>query len=213
MFHLMIKDFRIQRKKSFLVFFLFIYILNFSNTESSVLIFSAITALIAFVMAVNSNFNGREGNRAQQSLLLSLPVTRKEVIAAKYFMNGVWFLAAFIPGAGLLLIKDFSSFQTGRPMFYLNALILSLCLTYFLMSVYYPVYYRLGYKVAQTAAELFGAISIGLFFSGLTNFTFLNTYLSAVSEQTVLLPAAAITLVAVFISYELSVQFFSSKDF
>ena len=217
MFQLMLKDIYIQRKTAFIApVFLLIYFLTMGreleNTGSLIaMAYSLAVAFIAFLMLVYSNFNTGETAKMHNRLVLSLPVERWSVINAKYVMVSVWWLCAYISCTILAFILKNVFHEFSFPTFDLNSLIFSLCITYILAAVFYPIYYKFGWKAAQILiVGLFFLFSFGL--GKLLSLDVKSGIISMVFKYPVT-SCMIITLTIALVSYFLSLRIYEKKEF
>ncbi|MET1249892.1 ABC-2 transporter permease [Sporolactobacillus sp. STCC-11] len=152
---LMIKDVMIQGKRTYLIMLVVLIVISSqSYFVDAVLKLSIFSALVAWVFAVNTNF-GKQISDEQNTLLISLPLTRRTMVTEKYVMIFVWYMAVFtvLFGFRILFIYLLGSAMNGSVFSYLSAFLIGLCTICILLSFYYLAYYRWGIKVVQTAAQ------------------------------------------------------------
>jgi ABC-type transport system involved in multi-copper enzyme maturation permease subunit len=154
----------------------------------------------------------------QPTLENSLPVTRKQLVQAKYLSCLMWFIpAATIVVTYVILFENFAPFSS-RLMTW-EDLLLALAGVYLLLSIFYPLYYLAGVMIASalTAAAAV-MISIGtqmvLNIYHNPSMSSLNEFVEAVSANPTLfiMLLAAIVLVITILSYLLSVWIYKKKD-
>lgn len=217
MFHLMMKDIYTQKKTGYFApIFLVPYFLMMGKDIPSTgiyagVIYSLSISFIAYFMMMYSNFNTNESEIMQNRLLVSLPIMRKSLIRAKYLMVSVWWILTLISCQVLFFVlRDAFHFES-IPIINMQVVIFSLCFTYILTSVFYPIHFRFGYRVATFSG-------IAMFFvvtSGLGKFLSLNKNITIVSVfiEKPSLSLAVITFIFVLVSYLISVSVFEKKDF
>lgn len=116
---------------------------------------------IVFVFAVSgyyvmiSNLPNKE-NPDSSLLIHTLPVTRAQIVVAKYVGGLKWFLIAFI--IYLIVAGGLGGFIAPVPKWQEVIIVLSMLLG--VMSIFYPLYYRWGY---YAAIALSGPIILLLF--------------------------------------------------
>ena len=183
------------------------------NTEGPplilVMIFSMSIAFIAYFMVMYSNFNTNEGEKLLNRLLLSLPVRRIDIIMAKYISVLVWWLVSFV--SYLILFYGLGRlFEFGLAgSLDLRIIPLSLCFTYILSSVFYPLHFKFGYRSASVVGILMFFVitsSVGKIFSPQSRL------LSVVAEYPIITMIIFSLLVSV-VSFYLSLNIFKRKDF
>jgi len=102
MLQLFVKDFYTQRKTSYLIPLLLLpgllsFVKNIpeQNYWLQVILYSLIIGFIAYYLTSNTNFSTNESDKNQNWLLLSLPVTRQNIVNAKFIMIAVWWLISY----------------------------------------------------------------------------------------------------------------------
>lgn len=148
----------------------------------------------------------------------SLPVTRKQLVQAKYLSGVMWFIpAAAIMVSYVFLFENFAPFPT-RLMTW-EDLLLALAGVYFLLSIFYPLYYWAGVWVAfafTTAAALIVSIGTRMIINIYHNpsLSSMDEFVEAVSANQTLfvMLAAAIMLFITIASYLLSIRILKNKD-
>lgn len=217
MLHLIIKDMYTQRKVAYVApIFLLPYFLTMGKNIPSTSIYATINyslciAFIAYFMAMYSNFNTNEGETMQSRLILSLPIKRKTVIDAKYIMVSVWWLLSFLSSFLLLIILRVVFHIEGIQILNIRVVMFSLCFTYILTGVFYPIHFRFGYRVGTfLGIAMFFAISSGL--GKLLSLNKDTTIVSGLLERPTV-SLAVITFIFVLVSYFISVSVFEKKDF
>lgn len=219
MYQLIKKEILTQRKLAYVQpLFLLVWLLNtgsgstFNVTNNSFLpvVNGFIAAYFAYLMVVFSNFGTKESDKRQNRLVLSLPVRRRSVIDVKYAMISCWWLFTyFFCVIFTLLLKVI--FQATAIQISFRSLIFSLCITYLLSSITYPVYYKFGYKITQFIAMLF----LFLFFFFIEKISHNGIYHEAFSEVTgyPMIAIIIVTVIMVFASYFLSIHFYQKEEF
>ncbi|WP_232726175.1 ABC-2 transporter permease [Bacillus sp. FJAT-42315] len=107
---------------------------------------------IVFVFAVSgyyvmiSNLPNKE-NPDSSLLIHTLPVTRAQIVVAKYIGGLKWFLIAFT--IYLIVAGGLGGFIAPVPKWQEIIIVLSMLLG--VMSIFYPLYYRWGYYAAIAA--------------------------------------------------------------
>lgn len=166
MYQLIMKDILTQRRVAFIApFFLLFYFLTVGKDVTTLVSvqFSLGIGFIAYFIMMYSNFNTNEGDTTQNQLLLSMPVSRRSVINAKYLMIAVWWLCSF--GISFVLITVLNLVQKNGGFGWLSAqtIVGSLCVTYLLSAFFYPFLYKFGYRVASfLGVAIFFAIPASL---------------------------------------------------
>ncbi|MDN3956851.1 ABC-2 transporter permease [Sporolactobacillus laevolacticus] len=212
MLQLMMKDFRIQNKKIVIVLVIMAIFMQMSIERDSFIKVGIILALIASLMSINANFNSRQTSDGDQlNLLLSLPIKRKQIIAATYLMIGVWYLIGYILFCITDLLITFTiqrKSSVDNPFIDVRTFVFGFCLTLILLSIYYVSYYRFNYKSVQMTTQIIWAS-----FMAFVPWMKLDPQLDSnqMSLEIILL-IALLVLVIVPITYWRTVQCFKQKD-
>ncbi|AGK53784.1 ABC-2 transporter permease [Bacillus sp. 1NLA3E] len=214
MLHLMIKDIFTQKKVAYFApIFLLPYFLTIGKNISgysliTILIYSLSIAFIAYFMVMYSNFNTNESEKSQNRLLLSLPLTRRAVINAKYVMISAWWLISFLSYVVLFFVLKVMFHLYSSQTFDWRIIVLSLCFTYLLATTFYPIHFKFGYRVASI-------IGIGTFFlvtNGMGKLFSQNSHITPAIYEHPMVSISSITSVFVLISYFFSVRIFEKID-
>lgn len=148
----------------------------------------------------------------------SLPVTRKQLVQAKYLSGAMWFIpAAVIMIIYVFLFENFAPFPT-RLMTW-EDLLLAFAGVYLLLSIFYPLYYWAGVWVAfafTTAAAVMLSIGTNMVINIYHNpsLSYMDEFVEAVSaNQTLFIMLfAVISLLITIMSYQLSLRILKNKD-
>lgn len=215
MLHLLKKEVYTQRYFAYFApLFLLPYFLSIGKNISgssvmTVMMLSLSIGFIAYFMVMYSNFNTNETERNENRLLLSLPITRKELMIAKYAMVLFWWLIAF--GSSFVFFIILKTFFHFDHVHFLDARIipLSICFTYVLTSIFYPLHFRFGYR----AASLIGILMFFAVTSSVGSiFRLDSNWLTFIAEHPLV---SVVVFSAIFgvISYSLSLKIFLKKDY
>ncbi|MBZ5748973.1 ABC-2 transporter permease [Metabacillus rhizolycopersici] len=173
---------------------------------------------LAFSLVFSSNFNTKTTEERQAIFINSLPVTRRQVVLAKYFTGLIWYgISAVFVTFYVLLFHLFAPFPS--RMIYLEEYVISLSIMYILLSIFYPLIYAIGYT---SALFLTGAIlvSVLMAFQIILNlaenprFPSVNDFLATLSQNQWMI-AGILALVAIIIttiSYQASVKIYNKAD-
>ncbi|OAS84088.1 MULTISPECIES: ABC-2 transporter permease [Metabacillus] len=147
------KDLLTQPKKVYLLCLIwFIPLTNFF-TDGTPFKHVLLMAFLAFNMVLYSNFNTTTSEEKQSIFINSLPVTRRQVILGKYVTGIIWFAtAAIFVTLYVLLFYMLAPFPS--RMMFLEEYVISLAITYILLSIFYPLMYTIGYKVASALTAI-----------------------------------------------------------
>ncbi|WP_165364241.1 ABC-2 transporter permease [Sporolactobacillus sp. THM19-2] len=223
MFHLMVKDIYTQRVSAYLApLLLLLYFITAGNDVTGsefmgIVLCGTGIGFIAYYMIIASNFNTNEGDKWNNRLLISLPVTRRSMILSKYLMILIWWVFAYISSTVLILfLNSILNFHLLTPLS-IETGIMSLCLSIFLSSIFYPIFFRFGYRVASM-------VGIGLFFAiMIATGTFISWQKMNLQKSVPevirfsfdhpVIPLIILTLLVSLISYFLSTHIFEKKEF
>lgn len=216
MLHLIVKEMVTQKKIAYLVpVILLPYFLTLGKGAAAdpliaIFVHGMCIAFISYFMTMYSNFNTNEGDKLQNRLLLSLPITRRSIVTVKYLMIGVWWLIAYTAYTCLMALMNAFRLYDDSP-FDIRIAVLSLCLSYMLTSVFYPMHYRFGYRVGSMLGIVVFFL-IASMFGKVTTFIGRNSVFPVMAERPVV-SFSIIALVFVAVSYRISVQVFEKADF
>ena len=216
---LILKDLYTQKKIAYFSPLLLLpYFLSIGKNIHSpnfigIVIYSLCIAFIAYFMATYTNFYTGEGEKNQIRLILSLPVTRRSVINAKYIMISVWWLFSYISYIFIfiVLMNVVDTSMTLNQLFDIKVLWLSLCFTYLLMAIFYPLNYKFGFRVAS----LIGIAAFFLVTNGVGKILSSNKakgITSIIIDQPII-SFSIIAIIVTLVSYVLTVHIFTNKDF
>ncbi|MFT8363618.1 MAG: ABC-2 transporter permease [Sporolactobacillus sp.] len=214
MIQLMGKDLLTQKRTTWLgAVLLLAFIIVMNNDHAMVqTLYCMATAFIAYILSFDSNFGTEETERTANFLVLSLPVSRRQVILAKYIMIAIWWAVALLVCLLLSLVKGI--IHEGAIAEWLisgQTIALSLILTILLTSLLYPIFYRFGYKTARMVTLfLFFGLSFGI--GGLIGFLGSSPWLVFLLHHLIVIGAIASAAVLV-VSYLFSLYFYKTKGF
>ncbi|WP_373293801.1 ABC-2 transporter permease [Paenibacillus albidus] len=178
----------------------------------STIIFSFTVGFISYFQTSYSNSNTGETEKLQYRLLLSLPVSRKMLISSKYLMTCIWWLITYIwLIAVLFLLKYVFSIQMNQPILNWEVTFVSFCSAYFMSSLFYPLYYKFGYKIANIIGIML--FVIGSNFAGkigLLNKD--NNFISFIFDYP-LVAFSTFTIAFVLITFITSLYIFTKTDY
>ncbi len=219
MLRLILKDLYTQKKIAYfspllLLLYFFSMGKNISGSNLiAIVIYSLSIAFIAYFMVTYTNFNTGESEKNQNRLILSLPVTRRSVINAKYIMISIWWLFSYTSYIliRIILMNVVDTSMTFNQLFDIKVLLLSLCFTYLLASIFYPLHYKFGFRVASSI----GIVSFFLMTNAVgkvLSSNKANGVLSIIIDK----PIISFSIIAIsvtLVSYIFTVNIFTNKDF
>jgi ABC-type transport system involved in multi-copper enzyme maturation permease subunit len=207
--NLLLKEWFVNRS-TIIVAVILIPILGFigSSGQAQATIYLAI--LIGCMYPLTSSMN--ENSNKSDILVNSLPVTRKEVVTAKYLFSIL---------LGIILTLVIAAINLFIPSFEVNSLfelILSVSAIGLFSSLYYPLFYLLGPRFVMFGMAVF-FVCFTAIFPIVINLGLKNGFwgLSSVYQQlpTILLAVVllGITIIALFVTKLISVQIYRKKQF
>ncbi|MCR2822129.1 ABC-2 transporter permease [Lederbergia panacisoli] len=211
---LILKDLYTQKLFAYLfpIFLLLPFYYNATHAFNELDFVSFYVAFAAIWMSVYSNFGTKTVNMQEQKLFSSLPVTRQKIVLAKYCAALMWWGIAFVVYGTLAFL--ISVWSTNSVSFNgVFDLILSPFVTLAIVSIFYPLYFLVGYQIA-----VFISISIPMIWFFLLTFTTIDSdgtmQVSPISTGSPLVFFSIIvaSMIITFFSFKLSVKVFEKKD-
>jgi ABC-2 type transport system permease protein len=221
MIHLVKKDLLIQRKSFFFLLFigLFIFII-YNNPMFDAFIYIMGSLMVVYIFLITAN---SEDERNKCNIMLnSLPITRRDIVLAKYLTIPVYILISFI-GFSILAAVFKLPFIPITPRFPngMDILVTVLMVGLF-VDIYLPLYFRFG----VAALRLFQVIFfLAFFFIPRTLFEYamanpdkpvVKFVQQLFTEQTIVaqtLVILGLILIISLISYFISVKIYRAKEF
>jgi ABC-2 type transport system permease protein len=212
------KDLLTQQKMAYLSCLIwFIPLTNFF-TDGTPFKHVLLMTILAFSLALYSNFNTKTTEEKQAIFINSLPVTRRQVVLAKYFTGLIWYgMSAIFVTFYVLLFHLFAPFPS--RLIYLEEYVISLSIMYISLSIFYPLIYAIGYKIASF---LTGAIllSVSIAFQMILNlaenprFPSVKDFLATLSQNQWMIAGilALVVIIITMISYQASVKIYNKTD-
>ncbi|MCJ8009026.1 ABC-2 transporter permease [Lederbergia wuyishanensis] len=194
---------------------LFPFFINAINATGDLGFVSIYVAFAAIWMSAYSNFGTIALNKRDQKLITSLPITRKKMVQAKYFAAIIWWgigLSTYGTLAFLILVWWTDSINYSG----VTDLILSLFITLIVISLFYPLYFLVGYQIAV-------AIAISIPMIGFFTISMIHTFSNVASGEMfgpiiptdrplIFISIVFSSIIITFCSYKLSVKIFEKKD-
>jgi len=215
---LMLKDLYTQKRSIYFLSILwFILITNFF-TDGSPIRHVILMSMLAYFLAVSTNGEYNKSFDKESILINSLPCTRKQVVMAKYMSGLMWFgFAAVAVIIYVFLFEMFAPFPT--RMFHFSEIIIALCGTYILISIFYPILFKAGYYIATFITIIFPVIvliGIQMIANMMENpnTPFANEMVAGMAANQTLITVifVAISILIVLLSYNLSLKIYTKKD-
>lgn len=205
---LLLKDlYNMGQQKKILVFLALFYGAFALFTDSSGML--NVFVLVCSMLSVSA-FSYDEFAK-WDSYALSLPVTRKEIVAARYLfatlLTGCGALAVLVLGTLSFIVRSQTNF---------GAMVISIAsitaLSFLLLSLLLPLCYKFGLEKGRIMLMIFMMV---LVFLGMSLPEFLANLPEMFALQSLLLPVIVLLLcaVALVLSYSASVRIYEKKEF
>lgn len=143
MFYLIMKDLRIQ-KRSFLFAFLYTFfiIFVFRKPDFSESLYIMMSIIIGYIFAFSAI--GYDEKNNSDIFLLSLPIKKHSIVIAKYLSVFVFSIIGITISGSIGVIINISGFLPEFRFINFIDIITSFITMGFLMSLYYPFYFKFG---------------------------------------------------------------------
>ncbi|MEH7254606.1 ABC-2 transporter permease [Neobacillus niacini] len=211
---LLLKDLQSQRLFGYLFPLLFIMPFYVSSLNGVNYIVIYVT-YVSIWLSVYSNFGTAASNRLGLKLISSFPITRKNLIQAKYCAAFMWWGISLISyGTIAFLISILTNNTLGWGT--IVSLVLSLCSSFIIISVFYPLYFVFGYQVAAgitmgiPALAFFGITFSTVMYQENDGVLQLDQFLT--ENLLLYLLFILVSMMITIASYKLSVVIFEKKD-
>jgi ABC-type transport system involved in multi-copper enzyme maturation permease subunit len=219
MFRLIYKDIAIQKKSLFFAFgYMFFFVAIFQSQPH--MMFS--TAMVAITYILVMGGFALDDQAEADTFLNSLPVTRKKLVAAKYFSLVLFFLFGTVCYALLYQLLQLTGLPIQMGAITAEYLVGAMVAVSLINAFYFPILFKIGYH----RAKIFNFM---LFFGVFFGLSFLLSKMqenaapeilrqleSFINQQSgVLLTGMFLVMVAVLllISFSLSLYFYKRRDF
>ena len=215
---LILKDLYTQKISIYFLSILWFIILTNFFTDGSPVNHVILIAILASFFALSSNGGDNKYFDKESILINSLPCTRKQVVLAKYMSGLMWFgLAAVAVIIYIMLFDMFAPFPT--RMIHFSEIIIALCWTYMMISIFYPLLFKTGYYIASVITFGFPVIVI----MGIKiianmmenpNTAFVHEWIAALETNQTLITVTliAVSVLIVLLSFILSLKIYNKKD-
>lgn len=146
MLNLILKDILIQKKTlAFIGLYILLFIFAFQSIGADA--FAAITIAVTYqLVATASNHEEKAGS---DIVLNSLPLSRKEIVVSKYLSVIVYGLMAVLGYMAFSLILSLIPISVNIAPITLESLAVAFAGIMVMNSIYYPIYFRVGYIKAR----------------------------------------------------------------
>ena len=213
------KDLYTQQKMVYLFsLFWFIPITGFF-TDGSPIRHVLLITFTSFTLVLYSNFNTTTSEEMQSRFINSLPVTRKQVVLGKYATGIIWYLPmALLVTIYVVLFNLFAPFPS--RLIHLPEYIIALTIMYLLLSIFYPLLFSVGYKVASVLVGVIIPVTLLIGNQMIVNLTEnpkfpeVKEFVASLAEKQWMIAGflTLATLIISVISYQVSVKIYTKKD-
>jgi ABC-2 type transport system permease protein len=208
MLNLLRKDF-IALKSSLWTILLYLAVFSFAfipKSEMSIYFVGIYTAFGSIILATMIDIKNHN-----HKFLVTLPISRKHIVQAKYITSLIYTLFGVIASYGIHRLIKLSFPQLEKPDYtVLSLLVVSVGMLLVLISIYMPLFYALSKKGAGIINAVF-MVSLIILAQPAAVLMNMVSEKGIISDQTLLL--ILIGIVVVFIaSYFLTISLFTRKD-
>lgn len=219
MFRLIYKDIAIQKKSLLFAFgYMFFFVAIFQSQPH--MMFS--TAMVAITYILVMGGFALDDQAEADTFLNSLPVTRKKLVAAKYFSLVLFFLFGTVCYALLYRLLQLTELPIQMGAITAEYLVGAMVAVSLINAIYFPILFKIGYHRAKIFNFLlFFGVFFGLSFllskmQGNAAPEILRKLESFINQQPdILLTGMFLAMVAMLllISFSLSLYFYKRRDF
>lgn len=219
MFRLIYKDIAIQKKSLLFAFgYMFFFVAIFQSQPH--MMFSMAMVAITYILVMGGF--ALDDQAEADTFLNSLPVTRKKLVAAKYFSLVLFFLFGTVCYALLYRLLQLTELPIQMGAITSEYLVGAMVAVSLINAIYFPILFKIGYHRAKIFNFLlFFGVFFGLSFllskmQGNAAPEILRQLERFINQQPdVLLTGMFLAMVAVLllISFSLSLYFYKRRDF
>ncbi|MGG3307126.1 MULTISPECIES: ABC-2 transporter permease [Paenibacillus] len=207
MLNLLRKDF-IALKSSLWTILLYLAVFSFAfipKSEMSIYFVGIYTAFGSIILATMIDIKNHN-----HKFLVTLPISRKHIVQAKYITAIIYTLFGVIASYGIHRLIKLSFPQLEKPDYTLLPILVSVGMLLVLISIYMPLFYALSKKGAGIINAVF-MVSLIILAQPAAVLMNMVSEKGLINDQTLLL--ILIGIVVVFIaSYFLTISLFTRKD-
>lgn len=146
MIPLLVKDIRIQ-KRFIVIGVLFIAVFFFALGAFEGIPLAMPAAIFSHFLIVVASKSDEKNNNGR--MLASLPVTRRDIVTAKYAGVLMFTAIAFGLTAGVRLLAAAAFPSEPLPMFSLHSIVVTVLILLGFYSLYFPLFFAFGYRISQ----------------------------------------------------------------
>ncbi len=219
MFNLVIKDILVQKKSIlFALGYCFFLVFAFQSLEQA----GPIAANIAVVYILLINSFGYEDKNKSDIMLNSLPISRRDIVLAKYLSIFVYMGLAILAYMGSSLLVKALRIPIDVVLLSLEGVTTAFLIVALMSSIYLPIIFKFGYikaKLFNLVMFLFfffvPTIIVNLYNNPRYHHYFVNFFQEFVSWKNwqIALLLIAFSLLILSISYSISVSIYKKREF
>lgn len=219
MFNLVIKDILVQKKSIlFALGYCFFLVFAFQSLEQA----GPIAANIAVVYILLINSFGYEDKNKSDIMLNSLPISRRDIVLAKYLSIFVYMGLAILAYMGSSLLVKALRIPIDVVLLSLEGVTTAFLIVALMSSIYLPIIFKFGYikaKLFNLVMFLFfffvPTIIVNLYNNPRYHHYFVNFFQEFASWKNwqIALLLIAFSLLILSISYSISVSIYKKREF
>lgn len=221
MYNLVLKD-MLHLKRYLLMSPLIVVFAMAALHNMSGVVLTASTVAIAYTSMIQACM--RDDKNGSDLMLNSLPLRRRDIVLAKYFSIFVYVGVGFVSYVVVWAIMRELGMEVSKTS--LMGLVGTLASVVVLSSVYFPLYFKLGYA----KSNMFGTLMFFLYFFGQSlvirlardlvartelgdRLSTLVAWVNGMSAWLAPLLLLLLVFVVMFVSYRFSLRFYGSREF
>lgn len=219
MYNLIIKDILIQKKQVvFSIIYLAFILVAFQGMGEAMLPMG----LVALTYMLSMTSCGYEEKNKSDVMLNSLPIKRANIVAAKYISVFVYLVMGIIAYGLFTKIMIMMQVPLKTYPITLEAFIGGFVAVSLMTGIWLPIYFKFGYMKLRVVNFVlfflffFGTSFLTKYFKEKQNSQWVQNIIKFLDSQgdiTIALVIIAIVIIFLFISYGLSVKFYSKREF
>jgi ABC-2 type transport system permease protein len=215
MFQLILKDILLL-KKIFLFAAIYIIVMMIFLKEDSAVVFFVSVIAVTYMLTLSACAHD-DKNKAD-ILLNSFPLTRRTIVMARYCSIFVFAIIAITYYLVIAYILQMIGPSVPVHSVSLESIIVALCAVIFINSVYFPVFFKVGYIHSRLVSFVlfFGTFALAPTFFEQANHPFIQNvihYLYSLSKVEVMAIVMVVMISLLTISIFFSLQFYRKREF
>ncbi len=189
----------------------FTYIKNYWKTYLLAIILGIISMLIIFIISINTFSFDKENNWNKYAL--TMPVSRRDIVRAKYMLNIIGLLLGSILGFLLTLIGNFFYKIDLDFNNFINILIISMAFFLILSAIDLPTLFKWGTNKGKIVLMIVLFTLIAIIFQIIEKAYNYILNISSIDTIKLNLLIILISILIYFISYKISLYIMSKKEY